>query len=70
MASRPFSTPGSARGDAREPVVARVIEFVPRVRAMAAPANDNAHPPAWRLFGLVGTGLGLALAVGLYLYLC
>ena len=71
MASRPSSTSGSARGDAREAAVARVIEFTPRERNLGAAANDNASPTSRRLLQILGTGLMFALVAGggAYLYL-
>ncbi|MBI3516902.1 MAG: hypothetical protein HY060_22965 [Proteobacteria bacterium] len=71
MASRPSSTSGPTRGDAREAAVARVIEFTPRERSLGVAANDNASPVGRRLLQVVGTGLMFALVAGggVYLYL-
>ncbi len=71
MASRPSSTSGPARGDAREAAVARVIEFAPRERSLGVAANDNAGPTGRRLFQIVATALMLAVVAGggVYLYL-
>jgi hypothetical protein len=71
VASRPSSTSGSARGDGREPVVARVVTFTTRERALALPANDNLRPSRRQIVQIVGPAAILALmAVGaIYLYL-
>ena len=71
MASRPSSTSGTARGDAREAIAARVIEFTPRERVPGA-ANDNVRPAGRRLLQIVGTGLMMLALVaggGAFLYL-
>jgi hypothetical protein len=69
VASRPSSTPGSARGDAREPTVARVIEFTPRERGLGSPANDNLRPTRRRAAHLLGPAVLLAVLAGGCLYL-
>ncbi|MEJ0071659.1 MAG: hypothetical protein WDO24_26275 [Pseudomonadota bacterium] len=71
MASRPSSTIGSARGDGREPVVARVVPFTTRERGLTAPANDNVRPVGGHLGRIIGPAVLLALMAGgsIYLYL-
>jgi hypothetical protein len=71
VASRPSSTSGSARGDAREPAVARVVTFTPAERVAAPAANDNQRSTARRLLNALGAAVAVALAAGggLYLYL-
>jgi hypothetical protein len=69
VASRPSSSTGSAHGGGREPVAARVVEFTPRDRGLAAPANDNGRPSGRRLFRAVGPVLLFALAASGWLYL-
>jgi hypothetical protein len=70
VASRPSSTSGPARRDARETVVARVFEFTPRERGLGIAANDNLSPFGRRLLQHVATALMLALIAGggAYLY--
>jgi hypothetical protein len=71
VASRPSSTSGPARRDARETVVARVFEFTARERGLGVAANDNVSPLGRRLLQLAATVLMLALIAGggAYLYL-
>jgi hypothetical protein len=64
VASRPSSTTGSAHGDGRRPVVARVLYSPPREQSLAAPANDNQRPVGRRLLQLVGPAFLLALMLG------
>jgi hypothetical protein len=69
VASRPSSSIGSARGDGREPVVARVVSFSLRERALTPPANDNDRPTDRRFLRLLGPVVVLALVAGGWIYL-
>jgi hypothetical protein len=69
VASRPSSTIGAARGDRREPVVARVVQFSPRERSLIQPANDNIRPAGRHIVQLLGSALALALMAGGWIYL-
>jgi hypothetical protein len=71
VASRLSSTSGAARGDRREPDVARVVQFSPRERGLASPANDNVRPTDRHILRLVGSVVMLAVmaAGGIYFYL-
>jgi hypothetical protein len=71
VASRPSSTAGSPRGQARAPIAARVVTLAQRDRGVVDPANDNQPPVRRRVVNAVAAGLALALAAvgGLYLYL-
>jgi len=61
VASRPSSTSGSTQGDGRAPAVHHVVQFAPRERALAPPANDNLRRPRQRRVALLGCALGFVL---------
>ena len=69
MASRPSSSTDSTDGGGREPVAARVVEFTPRDRGFAAPANDNLRPTGRRVVRVLGPVLLAILAASGWAYL-
>jgi hypothetical protein len=64
VASRPSSSTGPTDGGGREPVAARVVEFTPRDRGFATPANDNVRPSGRWFLRTLGPALLLVLAAG------